>query len=159
MTGWWAALAGGLAFAASFALQAVLLEAMFRAGVAQPLAWIAVLLAPPMEEWAKWWTRARFRASWAGTGLAFGTFEALLKPLTLVGWTLVAGMAVAPLQHAAYGRWAARRGLRFAILLHVAFNAGVLAASLWLGAAMWWLVLPAAAAMLALSWRRGAAQA
>ena len=116
---------------------------------------IAVLLAPPMEEWAKWRARARFAAPWAMTGLAFGTFEALLKPLTLGGWMLAAGVAVALMQHAAYGGWARRRGLRFVILLHMGFNALVLGASVALGAAMWWVVLPAALGMLALSRRGG----
>lgn len=148
-----AALAGGLAFAGCFALQALLLEGLFRAGVPQPLAWIAVLAAPPMEEWAKWHARARFRAPWVWTGLAFGAFEALLKPLTLGGWMLLAGVAVALMQHAAYGGWARRRGLYFVIALHLGFNALVLGASVWLGAAMWFVVLPVAAGLLALSRR------
>ena len=146
-----AALAGGLAVAGCFALQALLLEGLFRLGVAQPLAWIAVLLAPPMEEATKWWARARFRAPWVGTGLAFGLVEALLKPLTLGGWTLLAGIVVAPVQHAAYGGWARRHGLRFVILVHMGFNAMVLGASVWLGPAMWFVVLPVAVGLLVLS--------
>ena len=85
MSWWRPALAGGLAFAGCFALQALLLEGMFLAGVAQPLAWIAVLAAPPMEEWAKWHARARFRASWVGTGLAFGAAEALVADEPALG--------------------------------------------------------------------------
>ena len=156
MSAWLAAgLAGGLAFAGCFALQALLLEGLARLGVAQPLAWVAVLAAPPMEEWAKWRARARFRAPWAGTGLAFGAMEALLKTITMGGPTLLAGMLVALMQHTAYGGWARRRGLRFVILLHMAFNALVLGASIWLGAAMWWVVLPVAFLLLALScWPR-----
>jgi hypothetical protein len=158
LTSWLAAgLAGGLAFAGCLALQALILEGLVRLGVAQPLAWIAVLLAPPMEEWAKWRARSRFGAPWARTGLAFGAFEALLKPLTLGGWMLAAGVAVALVQHTAYGGWARRRGLRFVIPLHMGFNALVLGASVWLGPAMWFVVLPVAVGLLALSRRRDGA--
>jgi hypothetical protein len=81
LSAWLAAgLAGGLAFAGCFALQALLLEGLARLGVAQPLAWVAVLAAPPMEEWAKWRARARFRAPWAGPASPSGPWRRCSRP-------------------------------------------------------------------------------
>jgi hypothetical protein len=156
LSAWLAAgLAGGLAFAGCFALQALLLEGLARLGVAQPLG-VGRGAGGAADGGMGQVARPRPLPRPLGrTGLAFGTMEALLKTITMGGPTLLAGMLVALMQHTAYGGWARRRGLRFVILLHMAFNALVLGASIWLGAAMWWVVLPVAFLLLALScWPR-----
>ncbi|WP_421988306.1 type II CAAX prenyl endopeptidase Rce1 family protein [Roseococcus sp.] len=149
MASWRPAAAGGAAFLASMFVEVGAVAALGDAvgGLAMP-----VLVAPLAEELAKRLFLWPLGAGWAGTGLAFGVIEGLLKTGE---WHLLGlwGGLASVLQHWAYGRWAERGGLWLAIALHMAFNATVLGADYATDASVGWVGPLLAAALLLASWR------
>ncbi|MDB5412713.1 MAG: hypothetical protein JWR10_1048 [Rubritepida sp.] len=147
---WRAAVAGGAAFFLSLVVELVALGLI---GGEASLPLMAVSVAPVAEELAKRLGMLVLSAGWGATGLAFGLIEGAFK---LSEWRGigVAGAIASVLQHWAYGRWAARRGLLLALGLHVGFNALVLIVDFGTEARAGWFAPILAALLLATTfWR------
>lgn len=111
------------------------------AGLPQPGWWLAVLVAPWLEEGCKWLAARWCKAGQGATGLGFGLIEGGLKLLRFTGALSLVGLVVSVVAHWAYGRWAARRGFGVAAGLHLLVNATAVGCGL-TGLAWLTLVVP-----------------
>ena len=143
-----AAAAGALAFLLSLLAELAVLGFLGESGEVA----LAIAVAPVVEEIAKRLAMLWLGASWALTGLAFGVIEGGFK---LAEWHGAGawGALASVLQHAAYGRFAAQRGLGLAIGLHAGFNTMVILGDLALEESSAWLAPVAAALLLLASFR------
>lgn len=149
MAAWRAALAGGAAFLSSMIIEVGALAVLGGEG-GWPV--MPTVVAPVAEELMKRFFLWPLSAGWAATGLAFGVIEGLLKAAEWHVLGLLGGLA-SVMQHWAYGRWAERGGLWFALALHMGFNATVLAVDYATDARTDWVAPVIAAVLLLVSFR------